>query len=193
MVQLVMLVAVVGSLGGCVLDRSAADRPAHFALGLNSRQLTTVPTTPSATPGVAQRTTQPTGGQPAETRFSAVTGSAQFTMALRSHAYLGGEVEAGSLGTVGSNFAGAYGIGGFEESGRRGSLALELAIGARQLSFDVTSPSVTTTIIEPRLRAQVWLSDQFTLGAAIGADPGDHAWMAGLSLSVYSTMFNSWK
>jgi hypothetical protein len=191
MKQLIVAIAVLG--GGCVMDRQAADRPAHFQVGINTRQLAPHASAPSD-PNIALRSTQPT--EPAgadDSRITSTTGTVQFTMATRYHTYLGAEAESGYLGKSGSNFAGAYGILGVEQSGRYGSIAAEVAAGVRDLRYGFASPDVTSGVIEPRVRAQLWLSDQFALGAALGTDLGDHAWMAGLSLGVYSNAFNVWK
>ncbi len=191
MKQLILAIAVLG--GGCVLDRHAPDRPAHFQVGINTRQLAPHASAPSD-PNIALRSTQPTEPATAtDSHLTSTTGTVQFTMATRYHTYLGAEAESGYLDKVGSNYAGAYGILGVEEAGRFGSISAEVAAGVRDLRYGFDSGDVTSGVIEPRVRAQLWLSDQFALGAAVGADLGDHAWMAGVSLGVYSNAFNLWK
>jgi hypothetical protein len=45
-------------------------------------------------------------------------------------------------------------------------------------------------ILEPRVRAQLWIAEQWTLGGAIGARIGTQGeWMGGLYLGVHSHRF----
>jgi len=177
---------------GCVFDGAAAQRPARFQLAVNSRHLSVRPTPDGATGTLARTTTPPTPEVPA-TPSSAVTGSAQFTMAWRYHTYVGAEAEAGTLGWSGSNFAGMYGVFGAESTSQLGSLAVELAAGQRWMRYDAFSKDVGSQVIEPRVRGELWLSPQITFGAALGASSGDGGWVAGMYLSVYSNLYNSWQ
>jgi hypothetical protein len=177
------------SAAGCVFDGRAAQRPARFQLGVNSRHLAVRPTPDGAT---LARTTNPTTPEVPATPSSAVTGSAQFTMAWRYHTYVGAEAEAGTLGWSGSNFAGAYGVFGAESTSQLGSLAVELTAGQRWMRYDVFSKDVGSRVIEPRVRGELWLSPQITFGAALGATSGEGGWVAGMYLSVYSNLYNAW-
>lgn len=124
---------------------------------------------------------------------SAITGSAQFTMAWRGPIYLGIEAEGGAMSRGGSNYAGGYGVVGAESESRLGSLAVEVVAGRRWMRQDANSPDVGAFAIEPRLRGQFWVSDQITFGAAIGATPIDRSVMAGVFIGVHSSILNSWK
>lgn len=116
--------------------------------------------------------------------------SAQFAMMLHSHFYLGGEVEAGELETPGSNVAGGFLVIGGEGSSHFGSLAVEVATGSRSLRYRLGAKDVVDTIVEPRVRAYLWLNSQVTLGAAAGATLGDLGWMVGAYVGVHSNLFD---
>ncbi len=182
--------AVAVASGACVFDGHAADRPARFQAAINSRQLASSSSEVGA--HVAPRTTQPTGPTETLPAASAVTGSAQFTMAARFHTYLGAEAEAGTLGLTGSSFAGAYGIAGWRSTSHLGSLAVEVAAGRRTLRYAVDSNNLSSTVFEPRLRGEFWLTPQITFGATVGASPDDRGYMAGMYLSVYSHDHDAW-
>jgi hypothetical protein len=177
-------VAVVAT--GCLFDRSIGTRPARFNAGPTARSLV-VPITPD---GGAPPANTFAGSTPApekvDTRLEAITASLQFTMNVRG-IYLGGEAETGKLEADGSNFAGAYGIAGIEHNNRFGVVGAELAAGWRGLRFSYGDDDHNSMLIEPRVRAQMWIGDQFTLGAAAGAVVGGHGdWMAGIFLGVHS-------
>ncbi len=188
--SIAIAVLLAATAVGCAFDNKAADRPARFQAALNSRRIASSTSDPGS--NVAPRTSTPPGGVEALPATSAITGSAQFTMQWRYHTYLGAEAEAGTLGLTGSSFAGAYGIMGWGSSSRLGSLGAELAIGPRTLRYSVDSENLSSTIFEPRLHAELWLSSQITFGAAVGASLDDRSFMAGMYLSVYSHDFNVW-
>ncbi len=186
MTRLIALVAVLGSTG-CLLDASRrVDRPARFTAGMTSRQLGS----PQAD-AVATRTTEPGANQAMPT--SAVTAALQFTMAGRRSTYFGVEAETGTLGTAGSNFAAGYGVAGIESVSPYGALGVELVAGRRMLRASLDSEDVKDWAGEGRLRARFWISPQLTFGAALGANPRDEAWMAGVYIAVHSHLWNRWK
>ena len=171
---------------GCALD-PVRDRPARLQLGMNARSFASSSETGEP---IAKRTTEPTSLATGE--HEGVTGSAQFTMATPLHTYAGGELEAGGFASSGSNIAGAYAVVGAEAPLRIGSIAAELAGGWRSLRYGTGEDDVNALVVEPRVRGNVWLSSQFTFGAALGVALGEHdAWMAGVYLGVHSHAFDS--
>jgi hypothetical protein len=186
MLRVVAIACVAWLATGCLLDRSLGTRPARFHVGPNTRSLV-VPITqsPGAPPSTTFSSTSP-APEKFDTRLAAVTAVFQFTMSMRG-LYLGGEAETGQLEARGSNFAGAYGIAGIEHSGGLGSLGVELASGWRGLRFDLGDDDHDSFVVEPRVRGQLWIGDQFTLGAAAGAVLGERGdWMAGVYLGIHS-------
>lgn len=173
---------------GCMLDRRREDRPARIRFGVTTHRLSSE----AGDTLIAER-----GNEPMSTTksapSSAVTGSAQFTMAWRGPVYLGIEAEGGAMMRGGSNYAGGYGVIGAESETRLGSLAVEVVAGRRWMRQDADSADVASFVVEPRLRAQFWITDQVTFGAAIGGTPIDRSVMAGVFLGVHSSVFNSWK
>lgn len=124
--------------------------------------------------------------------MSGVTAGIQFTMAAGQHLYLGGEVETGRLMEYGSNLAGAYGVAGVRHANKFGALAVEMVGGWRSVRYELNDEEHERAVLEPRIRGQVWISEQFALGAAAGATLGDQgAWMAGLYLGIHSHAFGS--
>lgn len=186
---LLVAAVIAGTLAtGCMLDPRGADRPARFQAGPNMRAINVPVATEPGQAKVAGRTVgEPDGSTE---RLSAVSVSLQFTMALSKHLYAGGEAEPGKLEREGSNFAGAYGILGAEHSTRLGSLGVEMATGWRGLRYEAGGAQEHRLILEPRVRGQLWIADQWTLGGAIGARLGmEGEWMAGLYLGVHSQAF----
>ena len=171
---------------GCAFDGARRlDRPARFQLGVNSRQLAQ----PNGD-GFAARTSNPQS-QPGVLADHATTFDAQFTMSHYHSTYVGVEAEAGTLGNDGSNYAAALGIAGLEQPLARGALGVELAGGRRWLRANVDSDDVRDWTVEARAHARLWLGEKAAFGAALGVDP-QGSWMAGVSLSVYSNIFNRW-
>ncbi len=191
--------ALIGILGiattGCLWERNG-DRPARLQLGMNSRHMSvTVPEKPVGG-YVSRTTTEPDPPQAADVAGSAVTGSVQFTMQAYRGLYLGGEVEAGRFADhEGSNFGALYGVAGAETSSRWGSLSVEAIAGRRWLRYELGAEDVGSFALEPRVRGQMWLSPQVTLGGLIGANaaPGESGWMAGVYVGVYSNLFGTGK
>jgi len=193
------LVGVIGlaATSGCLWERNG-DRPARMQLGMNARHMNvTVPTKPVGA-YVARQTTDPTpANESADVASSAITGSVQFTMQTYKFLYLGGEVEAGRLPDhEGSNFGALYGVAGAEAASHFGSLSVEMIAGRRWLRYELGDEDVGTWAMEPRIRGQMWLSPQVTLGGLVGANatPGESSgWMAGVYFGVYSNLFGTGK
>jgi hypothetical protein len=174
---------------GCMLDRRREERPARIRFGVTTHRL-------SSELGeslVAERGNEPMPTSTKSAPSTAITGSAQFTMAWRGPMYLGIEAEGGAMARSGSNYAGGYGVIGAESESGIGSLAVEVVAGRRWLRQDANSVDVASFAVEPRLRAQFWMTDQLTFGAAIGGTPQDRSFMAGVFVGVHSSVFNSWK
>ncbi|MBA3463210.1 MAG: hypothetical protein H0T46_24855 [Deltaproteobacteria bacterium] len=175
--------------GGCLWERDLAKRPARMQLGFNTRSVATDVPKPEFAGGVhVARTT----GEPAPTteRFASkgVTGNAQFTMGYRRGVYMGAELEAGPMSRDGAYFGGAYGVVGADTSSARGSLSVELIAGRRWLRTELGADDIASVAIEPRVRGQLLVGPQVTIGGVIGANavPGEHGWMAGIYIGLFS-------
>lgn len=199
MVRGLALVGVIGiaATTGCLWERNG-DRPARLQLGMNSRHLAVTPPEKKVGGYLARSTTEPTPqpSAPDDVASSAVTGSVQFTMQAYRGLYLGGEVEAGRLADhEGSNFGALYGVAGMETSSRWGSLSVEAIAGRRWLRYELGAEDVGSFALEPRVRGQLWLSPQVTLGGLVGANaaPASNGWMAGVYFGVYSNLFGTGK
>ncbi len=166
---------------GCAHDLHRRERPVRLLLGAYARDLG------GASSDLALRQVSPS--QEAAP-LGAYTASTHFTVALRSLLYGGMEFEAGQLDTRGSNFGGAYGVLGAEHATRMGSIGVELAGGWRGLRYRSGMDDVHTYVAEPRVRGQLRIGAQLSLGAVAGATLGDRgSWMAGLYLGVHSRAF----
>lgn len=185
----VLAIATVAWLAtGCLFDRSIGTRPARFHAGPNARSMM-VPITPDGgRPPASTFAASTPAPEKQNARLSAYTASFQFTMkSQRAPIYLGGEAETGRMDIDGSNFAGAYGIAGTEHASSLGSIGVELAAGWRGLRFSFGDDNHDSFLFEPRVRGQLWIADQFTLGATAGALVGtEREWMAGVYLGVHS-------
>lgn len=184
---LISVVAVV--VTGCFLDKRREDRPARVRFGVTTHRLSSE---------TGDQLTSARGSEPMPTSTkaapsTAITGSAQFTMAWRGPMYFGVEAEGGAMARSGSNYAGGYGVIGAESDLKLGSIAVEVVAGRRWMRRDTESADVASFVIEPRLRAQFWVTPQLTFGAAVGATPIDRSVMAGVFLGVHSSVFGSWK
>jgi hypothetical protein len=183
-----VLVALVATAGGCLWEKNLAERPARLQLGFNTRRVVMDPPKQEVAGAVLARTTEPgETSAPAETA-SGVTGNAQFTMGYKRGFYMGGEIEAGPLTRSGSFFGGAYGVAGAETVSSKGSLSVELIAGRRWLRYELGAEDVASVALEPRVRGQLWLGPQVSLGGVVGANavPGEQGWMAGIYLGLYS-------
>lgn len=178
---------------GCLLDSQAGRRPARFHVGPNTRAMS-VPTEPapdaaSSTGGVAKSSTS-TGSD--EQELSATSIAMQFTMATSYALYAGIEAETGRLDVRGSNLAGAYAVVGLEQPLGFGSVGAELAAGWQGVRYHFGDEDHDTLVAEPRLRGQLWIAEQWTLGATLGARLAgglNDGWMAGAYLGVHSHRF----
>jgi hypothetical protein len=154
----------------------------HFEIGFNTRQFS-----PPSDDMVALRTIGPADP---ENSGSAVTASFRFTRHLRWQTFVGFEAETGMLAASGSNVGGAYGV-----TGARGvlgpvTLLAELASGRRWTRHELHGPDLGRWVLEPRVRAELWMHPRFTLGGALGSTIGDHdVWMAGVYVGVHSLPF----
>lgn len=178
---------------GCVWERNVDKRLARVQLGVNSRQLSTPVAADKPRYNIA-RVTQPTTTlpepTPTEQASSGVTGSLQFTMRYPRNnvpIYMGAEVEAGPLENQGY-LGGAYGVIGAEASSGRGSLSVEMTGGRRWLRSELNAENVPSFMLEPRVRAQLTLTPQVTVGGVIGANamPDERGWMAGVYIGMFS-------
>jgi len=144
------------------------------------------------TPGRLVRPNASTSTAPDEHQLSATSIAMQFTMATAGQLYTGIEVETGRLDRPGSNLAGAYAVAGLEQRFGFGAVGAELAAGWQGLRYQFGDEDHDTLVAEPRLRGQVWIAEQWTLGATAGVrltgDRNDD-WMAGAYLGVHSHRF----
>lgn len=155
-----------------------------YEMGVNTRAFAAVAGT-----DVAVRSTNPPDA--ALAKSTAQTVSFRFTGRTRYGTYVGAEAEAGVLEAPGSNLAGVYGLAGVRGDTRLFTFRAELASGFRKVRYDLDDTDATRLLLEPRARADIWLSPRFTLGGAIGATFGDRSvWLAGLYLGVHSSDFD---
>ncbi len=184
-----LLVVVLCCSSSCVVDRwHHYDRPAHFETSFNARHIAPVQ---AEHPGTAARTTgETTTSEVADTGGNGVTVGARFTMRTRWFTYLGVEAEAGALARSGSNLAGGYGVVGTRRPLRFGALSAEVAAGWRGIRDSLSAPDRSDYVLEPRVRGEMWVGRQVSLGATAGADlTTQGAWVAGLYLGVHSLDF----
>jgi len=186
--------AMMVCLGSLVVTPAFADpddgHAMQFEVGVNTRHFSTE----SAASGVAFRSTTGESTVPSAEDGTALTTSLRFTGRAWYNTFLGVEAEVGEiLGAASSNIAGAYVV-----AGARGDLGLltlgaELVAGQRWVRYDDTNMRTdpSALIAEPRLRADIWIAPQVTLGAAAGATLGDSSvWMAGVYLGVHSIEYD---
>lgn len=174
---------------GCVWERNVDKRLARVQLGVNSRQLSVQK--PDDKPSYIARTTEPVPQPSNEQASSGVTGSLQFTMRYPRNnipIYMGAEVEAGPLENQGY-LGGAYGVVGAEAASGRGSLSVELSGGRRWLRSGLNEEDIPGWMLEPRVRAQLTLTPQVTVGGVLGANalPDERGWMAGVYIGMFSS------
>ncbi|HUQ08133.1 MAG TPA: hypothetical protein VM261_36810 [Kofleriaceae bacterium] len=191
MMSLVVCGVLAGSLSGCLLDPYAGHRPARFHVGPNTRAVSVPTAAPGGATSGAARTTSPTPQGDTE-QLAASTVSLQFTMQTPHAFYTGIEAETGRLHVPLSNVAAAYGVVGLEQDIGLGSLGAEIAAGWQSIRYKSGDAEHETIVVEPRLRGQLWIAEQWTVGATMGArldDDGDNGWMAGAYLGVHSARF----
>jgi len=173
---------------GCAFDPARDRRPARILIGANARHFQA----PIRNSEVAFRDSNPPSRE-MTVAHEAASATAQFTMGMRHRMYLGGELEAGVLDEAGSSTAGAYGVFGLDLPFAAGSFGGELASGWRTVRYSTESADFSKLVVEPRLRASVWLSELVTLAATAGMTLGDQAvWMAGVSVGIHSSPFGRW-
>lgn len=192
MTRIAILVALACS--ACVLDPSRHKRPSRMQIGANARHFTAPmgsgPESRLIDQQVAFRTSNP---PPKEmtTSHQAASISGQFTQGMRHGLYLGGELEAGMLDVAGSSTAGAYGIFGFEHMFAAGSIGGELASGWRSVRYTTDADDLSTLVVEPRVRASVWLGEQTSLAVTGGMTLDDRpAFVAGVSIGIHQNPFD---
>ena len=128
------------------------------------------------------------------TGTQAVAATAQFTLGMRHRTYVGGELETGALDSRGSSTAGVYGVFGVDLPFAAGALGAELASGWRSVRYSTDTDDISNLVVEPRLRASVWLSEQTTLSVTGGMTLDDRpVFMAGVSIGIHSNDFGAWK
>lgn len=185
------LLAVVAT--GCLWEHSAQvdRRLARLQAGVNTRRVA-MPTDShgSASSGTIARVTNPTAPAEASAYSQGVTGNLQFTMRQTRNLYAGAEIEFGPFSQPGSYFSGAYGVVGTESRWSAGSISLELTGGRQWLREGLGAENVGVTMLEPRARGQLLLSEQISVGGVIGASVlGDKGWLAGVYIGLYSKAF----
>ncbi|NVB85621.1 MAG: hypothetical protein HOV81_45070 [Kofleriaceae bacterium] len=183
------LVVLLCTTPACVVDRlHGYERPAHFETVVNARHIAPVqrPVTSIArTTGETSTTSEvpDTGG-------GAGSIALRFTMRARWNTYLGAEAEAGAMAREGSNLAGGYGVAGMRHPFRFGALSAEVAAGWRGLRDALNAPDRSDYVLEPRVRGEMWLGPQVSLGATAGADlTTQGAWVAGMYVGIHSLDF----
>jgi hypothetical protein len=183
------IVVVALLCAGCaVFDRQRFDPPTRLTLGAATRHFDS-PIDPKSAAALRQSTPTPPVAA-LTTPHDSVMGTVGFTMASRYGTYAGGEIETGVLDTPGSSTAGIYGVAGARLSLDRVYLAGEIASGWRTVRYSLDTTDVGKMVIEPRVRADMWLGPQFTLGATAGLTLGDQTvWMIGASLGIHSHDF----
>lgn len=183
MLRRVLLAASVVSSTACAFDPHRADRPTRLLLGPTARDLTG-----SDDAQIAVRQASPS--EAAAAAQTAYTLAAQFTMATQYGAYGGVELETGRMAERGSNFAGGYGVIGAEHAWTSATVAVELATGWRGLRAAHGVDDVNNIVTEPRLRGQLRIAPQLTLGGVAGATIGERgSWMTGVYLGFHSRAF----
>ena len=177
MTRLIALACLVGS--GCFIESFTAGKSRSEAeLGMNARRYT-----PPASSPVAFRTNDP--AQPAQPSGTATTATLRFTQTFGA-GYGGEEAEFGHLADSSSNVAGGYGLLGVRGASRIGGISAEIAGGWRTVRTSLDAPDISRLVAEPRVRGELWIANQVSLGAAVGASLGEQVWMAGLYIGVHS-------
>lgn len=177
-----------GLLGGCVLDPWAV-RPTRAQIGPQMRSIN-VPG-PQPITGSVQSTASTDPSAPARPveRSAAASIDLQFTTRFAHQIYVGVEGEAGKASADDADIGGAYAIVGVERAAKVGSVGAELATGWRGLRVP-NSETINRFLLEPRVRGQIWIAEQWSLGGTVGAGFGNSIeWMAGVFLGLHSNAF----
>lgn len=173
-------------LSACVLDPSRHKRPARMQVGATARHFAA-----PAGSDVAFRDSMPPPKVMTESH-EAVAASLQFTQGLRHHLYLGGELEAGALDSRGSSTAAGYGVFGLDLPFAAGTVGAEVATGFRSVRYSTDTDDLTNFVVEPRLRASVWTSEQTSLAVVGGMTLDDQpVFMAGVMFGIHSNALDS--
>ncbi len=188
MTRIILLASLLaGFATGCAFDPHRHKRPARFLVGANARHFSA----PMSSQVAFRNATPPP--KVMTQSHEAIAATAQFTMGMRHHTYLGGELETGALDSSGSSTAGAYGVLGMELPFAAGALGAELASGWRSVRYSTNTEDFTSVVIEPRVRASVWLSEQTTLSVTGGMTLDDKpVYMAGVMFGIYSSSLGAW-
>lgn len=181
-----ILLILLVSQSACAFDPGRHKRPARLLIGANARHYAA-----PAGSQVAFRNATPPPKVMTESH-EAVGATAQFTLGMRHRTYIGGELEAGSLDSRGSSTAGAYGVLGIDLPFAAGAFSAEVASGWRSVRYSTETDELTSLVIEPRLRASVWLSPQTSLAVTGGMTLDDQpVYMAGVMFGIHSNLFNT--
>ena len=178
---------------GCLVATSAAadgrrEAAMQLELGINTRHFAAA----EAPDDVAFRSADPMMDA-ALGEGTAVTSSLRFTGKARWNSFLGIEAETGRLvGVSTSNLAGAYGVAGIRHDLGRLRVAAELVAGRRWVRYRLIGKEDDSLMVaEPRVRGDIWLSQHWTFGGAVGATMGDRSvWMAGVYFCLHSFAFD---
>lgn len=157
----------------------------QLEIGLNTRHFAAT----AAQQGVAFRTTTGASTTPELPEGTALTTSLRFTGRTLFNTFLGVEGEVGEMvGRTGSNVAGAYGVAGVRSDLGALRIAAEVVAGRRWVRYALDgTEDPTLLMVEPRVRADIWLASQLTLGVAAGATLGERSvWMAGVYVGFHS-------
>ena len=179
--------ALVSLLAACTPASRRPEHPVQLEVGVNTRHYAAA----HAAQDVAFRTSgEPDASLDAGTALST---SLRFTGRGGYNSFIGVEGEAGKmLGFEHSNLAGAYGVAGLRGELGRVRVGAELVAGRRWVRYEVVGKEDHNVMIaEPRVRGDIWLAPQLTVGGAFGATLGDRSvWMAGIYLGIHSLGFD---
>jgi hypothetical protein len=180
-----LLVIASVMVPGTAFAESWEEPPLFFDIGMNTRHFNNALDTRASL-----RTT--VAVEPIPQSGTALTGDIRFGAHVQRSTYVALEGEFGRLEQgAETNVAGAYAVLGARGVFGAAVLAVELATGWRSTSYSLTTEDTTNFIIEPRARADVWLSDRITFGASLGASLGERdAWLAGFNFGVHSLDFD---
>ncbi|HEY5921819.1 MAG TPA: hypothetical protein VIV11_09130 [Kofleriaceae bacterium] len=178
---------------GCLVATSAAagpkrDPPMQLEVGFNTRHFAAA----EAGDDVAFRSADPEMDA-ALGEGTAMTASLRFTGNAHHNTFFGVEAETGKLvGVDTSNIAGAYGVAGIRHDLGRLRIGAELVAGRRWVRYRLIGKEDDSLMIaEPRVRGDIWLSQHWTFGGAVGATIGDRSvWMAGVYFGLHAFPFD---
>ena len=190
MLQARTLVGICCLTPGLASADPRPERPMTGEIGFNTRHYDAL----AARDRVAFRSTDPMSDATADAG-TAISISLRFVGRTPLNTYVGGEAEAGTMVNLpGSNLAGLYAVAGARGDLSRIRLSAELVGGKRWTRYALDgSEDARAWIAEPRVRADLWLNDRATVGAAAGATLGDRStWFTGVYLGISSSSFGRW-